>query len=684
MAVAWERAWRALAARLCIRSRAQRAGGTTGALLENDESPNALSPAPVSTRAVSRSGSRSSTTFSFHELCAICRGGMRPGHGHALFTAECSHKFHFRCISSNVQHGNRACPICRAVWKHLPHPAKANATPLDWPDDQLPVSCAPDLSIFESKTRSGRREEDAVGASSVEIVSFAEFPDIQGSVTSEKFDILIHLKAPRPPAPSASSRAEAAIDILAVLDLSGSMAGNKLALLTRVLSFVIESLGPNDRLSVIAFRHSAWSLFPFRKMTAAGRRHSLQALAGGLLVAAGVSNVAEALRKAARVMGDRQARNPACSVLLLSDGLGGREAASATWQCGRPGLNYDALVPRSICPGSGHHVRIHAFGLGAYQDSAVLRGVAEMSGGTFSSIDRLGEIPDVLRRYIAGLRTVVAQETRLSFQCAEHGVLLTSVASGGYASTVDGDKRGGFVAVGDLYAGEERDILVTLHVPTTHGKDSALLVPSCTYRVAVTMKTVCIEGGTVIVRRPRHMVNPSPMTVEVKRERHRISAMESMAMSWDAAELGDFVHAAMIMEGHRVELESWASLSADARTLALVAELRELQDRLGTRQRYKRSGRAYILVALNAHSRRCATASGGDSGVLVGLTHTYQAPCMLDMLHRSQLLLPEAVEELTRSPPVAPSSILALSVGQNDQGSPGGNHDVASSMTLTC
>ncbi|XBJ23888.1 hypothetical protein VPH35_001895 [Triticum aestivum] len=616
MAVAWEHAWRALAARLCIPSRAQCAGGTTGALLEDDESPDALSPVPVCKQAVSRSGSRSST-----ELCAICLGGMRPGHGHALFTAECSHKFHFRCISSNVQHGNRACPICRAVWKHLPLPAKADATPLDWPDDQLPVSCAPDLSVFESKTTSGKREEDAVGASGVEVVSFAEFPYIQRSVTSEKFDILIHLKAPRPPAPSASSHTGAAIDILAVLDLSGSMAGNKLALLTRVLSFVIKSLGPNDRLSVIAFRHSAWSLFPFRKMTAAGRRHSFQALADGLPVAGGVSNVAEALRKAAWVTGDRQVRNPACSVLLLSDGLGGREAA--TWQCGRPSLVYDALVPRSICPGSGHHVRVHAFGLGAYQDSAVMRGIAEMSGGTFSSIDTVGEIPDVVGRYIGGLRSVVAQETRLSFHCAEQGVLLTCVASGGYASTVDGHKGGEFVDVGDLYAGEERNILVTVHVPTTHGKDSALLVPSCTYRVAVTMETVCIEGDTVIVHRPRHPVSPSPLSVEVERERHRISAMEGMAMAWNAVELGDFVHAAMILEGRRVELESWALLSVDAPTLALVAELREFQDRLGTRQRYKRSGRAYILAALNAHPWQCVTASGGDSGVLAGLTHTY-------------------------------------------------------------
>jgi hypothetical protein len=45
---------------------------------------------------------------------------MKPGLGQALFTAECSHCFHFSCISSNVRHGNLVCPVCRAKWKEVP------------------------------------------------------------------------------------------------------------------------------------------------------------------------------------------------------------------------------------------------------------------------------------------------------------------------------------------------------------------------------------------------------------------------------------------------------------------------------------------------------------------------------------------------------------------------------------
>ncbi|KAM0000900.1 putative chromatin regulator PHD family [Helianthus debilis subsp. tardiflorus] len=54
------------------------------------------------------------------QMCAICLTAMKPTDGHAIFTAECSHAFHFHCITSNVKHGNRVCPICRAKWKDIP------------------------------------------------------------------------------------------------------------------------------------------------------------------------------------------------------------------------------------------------------------------------------------------------------------------------------------------------------------------------------------------------------------------------------------------------------------------------------------------------------------------------------------------------------------------------------------
>lgn len=48
---------------------------------------------------------------------------MKAGNGHALFTAECSHTFHFPCIVSNVKYGNYVCPVCRAKWKEIPFQA---------------------------------------------------------------------------------------------------------------------------------------------------------------------------------------------------------------------------------------------------------------------------------------------------------------------------------------------------------------------------------------------------------------------------------------------------------------------------------------------------------------------------------------------------------------------------------
>ncbi|XP_062201663.1 E3 ubiquitin-protein ligase WAV3-like [Phragmites australis] len=665
MALAWERARRALATRLCIRFPARH--------VAIQDVPRELddveAPLPeVEEQEERRSGSRSSA-----KICAICLGGMRSGHGQALFTAECCHKFHFHCISSNVQHGNKVCPICRAIWKELPFhgpliadvaaQGTATANPSDWPQgrlpradtvnrqDHFPVFRTPESEIFNDDEQINLQSETTVGGghdgdgipSSVEIVTYTEFPAIKESVAQKNFTILIHLKAPHAPA-SVSSRAP--LDLVTVLDVSGSMAGTKLALLKRAMSFVIQSLGPSDRLSVIAFSSCAWRLFPLRKMTAFGRQQSLQAV--GSLVANGGTNIADGLRKAARVMEDRQARNPVCSIILLSDGV---DTYIVTPTQGAP-PDYEPLVPRSILPGSGHHVQVHAFGFGADHDSAAMHSIAEMSGGTFSFIDEVGTIQDAFAQCIGGLLSVVAQETRLSIECADEGVLLTSIKSGGYANEVAGDGRGGFVDVGDLYADEERDFLVTVRVPVAPG-DTALILPSCTYRDAVTTETVRVEGDRVTVPRPAGPVSAA-MSPQVEREWHRVHATEDMAAARAAAEDNDFARAASILESRRRALESLASLSSDPQTLALVAELREMQDRAESRQRYEESGRAYILAGLSSHSWQRATARG-DSTELTGLVHTYQTPSMVDMLHRSQALLPEVVEALNRSPTVAPS-----------------------------
>ena len=66
--------------------------------------------------------------------CAICLNTLKPGNGQAIFTAECSHAFHFHCITSNVKHGNQICLVCRAKRREVPfqspelHPRSSQLT----------------------------------------------------------------------------------------------------------------------------------------------------------------------------------------------------------------------------------------------------------------------------------------------------------------------------------------------------------------------------------------------------------------------------------------------------------------------------------------------------------------------------------------------------------------------------
>ena len=70
---------------------------------------------------------------------------MKQGGGHAIFTAECSHSFHFHCIciALNVKHGSQICPVCRAKWKEIPVQGpsldpptrRASISPVGWPQN---------------------------------------------------------------------------------------------------------------------------------------------------------------------------------------------------------------------------------------------------------------------------------------------------------------------------------------------------------------------------------------------------------------------------------------------------------------------------------------------------------------------------------------------------------------------
>jgi Mg-chelatase subunit ChlD len=612
---------------------------------------------------------------------------MKPGDGHALFTAECSHTFHFHCISSNVKHGNQDCPICRTKWKEVPF----RASPLsNQPNGQASrinpvVNLAQDdgqvnlLRRLPRTTSSNRNQYqhlpsiyrdldpaqfnddeplEAVpqldprpegpgcltgGTATVEVKTFTELSEISQSDYKESFTVLIHLKAPISSVNSdhgldKSRSTRAPIDLITVLDVSGSMAGTKLALLKRAMGFVIQNLGSSDRLSIIAFSSTARRLFPLRRMSESGRQQSL--LAVNSLIANGGTNIAEGLRKGVKIIEDRKEKNPVCSVILLSDGQD-TYTIFPTNSLHRSQPDYCALLPASARKSGGHSIPVHVFGFGADHDSESLHSISEASGGTFSFIEAEAAIQDAFAQCIGGLLSVVAQELHVQVDAGDDEIKLGSIKSGSYENHTTEDNRRGSIHVGDLYAEEERDFLVSVNVPPAGSNEESLLMRvGCAYKEPLTKETVSVSMVEVKIARPLVVVFEQVSSIEVDRQRCRLEAAEAMVESRSAAEQGELSRAVSILDRCRGRiLESVSGKSGDRLCMALDAELREMQERMADRQRYEASGRAYMLSGLSSHSWQRATARG-DSTDSNSLVQAYQTTSMVDMLQRSKTMIP--------------------------------------------
>uniref|UniRef100_A0A0E0K2I7 RING-type domain-containing protein n=1 Tax=Oryza punctata TaxID=4537 RepID=A0A0E0K2I7_ORYPU len=678
----WRKAKKALGAGLCVHLPAVAGDWEDGVserrasdALSQDVSSAAAHVSAPNTPAAALPGAgplrrSKSGTKSAKGMCAICFDPMKSGHGQALFTAECSHMFHFHCISSSVKHGNYVCPVCRAKWKEIPFNRSLSSivprgrSGLNVNQARLPQQDTYMALLHQVPSRhreaSGSHTSEPVDfnddeplqliqsgdscdarcSRAVEIKTYPEFSAIPQSSSEDDFAVLIHLKAPCANPEQVTGRPfnatsigyptfRAPVDLVTVLDVSGSMAGTKLALLKRAMGFVIQHLGPSDRLSVIAFSSTARRLFHLRRMSHSGRQQAL--LAVNSLGAGGGTNIADGLKKAAKVIQDRNYKNPVCSIILLSDGQDTYNISSNV-RGTRP--DYRSLVPSSILNHTICTVPVHGFGFGADHDSDALHSIAESSGGTFSFIEDESVIQDAFAQCIGGLLSVVVQDMRLTVECMHPSVQLHTIKSGSYLSKVAGDGRNGSIEVGHLYADEERDFLLSLSFPQSR-EQTMLLKIVCAYRDPVTNEAIKIQADEVKILRPKSPMS-EPVCMEVDRERNRVRAAEAIEAARVAAERGALSDAVAILEHcRRILSESFSRKSGDRLCISLDAELKEMQDRMASRQRYEASGRAYLLSGLSSHSWQRAT-TRGDSTDSTTLVYSYQTPSMVQMLQRSQ------------------------------------------------
>jgi Ca-activated chloride channel homolog len=247
---------------------------------------------------------------------------------------------------------------------------------------------------------------------------------------------------------AAMARVQRPLNLSLVLDKSGSMEGAKIQNLREAAKRVVDRLGPDDVLSIVAFSDRKYLIAESQPVTdkdALKRQIDRIRDGGGTAISGGMGQGLFELDKA--LGPDRVSR-----MLLLTDGqtFGDEEA------CKRLGKK-----------AGDKGIVVNALGLGDDWNEDLLDAIAGASGGVADFIDSPDKIERFFDQAVQSMQDTVVQNATLVLRLA-NGVtprqvwqVLPMIANLGYRPLSDRDVQ---VALGELEKGQPRSLLAELLV----------------------------------------------------------------------------------------------------------------------------------------------------------------------------------------------------------------------------
>lgn len=236
------------------------------------------------------------------------------------------------------------------------------------------------------------------------------------------------------------------LNISLVIDRSGSMAGAKIDYTRQAAQFLVQNLAPIDILSIVLYNDQVETLVePGHVINKDAINHQIDKirisgttnLSGGWLQ--GCSHVAQKYKS------DRLNR-----VILMSDGLANRGVTDP-----------HQLINMSGKKLSQEQITTTTMGLGTDFNEDLMMSMANAGGGAFYFIESPEVAPSIFHEELRGLLNVVGQNLTISLVAGEHVVQVDQLN----AYPKFKDRRVTSFRLGDVYADEEKNLVLELTIP---------------------------------------------------------------------------------------------------------------------------------------------------------------------------------------------------------------------------
>lgn len=457
----------------------------------------------------------------------------------------------------------------------------------------------------------------AAGAEIVALTASGEVGAIEAKTASSLITMASVRAGELPPAADGATRTP--LEVVAVVDVSGSMAGAKMSLMKEALSFVVQKgLQAGDSLGIVTFASDVDVDLKLTQMDARGKKDAQRVvdalhtkgqtnLSGGLLQ--GLDMVAQR----AKGRGWRGGASASAaggvtrSIILFTDGMA---------NLGITDTPRIVAAAKQALPAIGSGCAIFTFGFGSEHNEDMLRALSEAApGGQYFFTKSAEEIPVAFADALGGLVSVVAQNAELRIAPTAPGVRIERLlGSSGYAHELKADGSELVVKLGDLYAEDEKDLLCAVGVPALSGGAQH---DEAREHVRLSLRYFDVPRGafatveaTLALARPEAAPAEQAPNSALEVQRNRIAAAEALDAATKMADEGRLDAGRELLKAAQQQLKE--SPVADAELCASLAqELEEISDKYQNEQMYRAEGRRGTKMAMQTHMvQRSAMASG--------------------------------------------------------------------------
>ena len=216
---------------------------------------------------------------------------------------------------------------------------------------------------------------------------------------------------------------ESDVDLICVIDISGSMKGKKLTQLKYSLKAIISFMTPKDRLCIILFNDKADIYLDLAFMTDETKKLYLEKIEkikvrGGTNILSGLTKALEIIKEEKKKENNNEPMEQmrVKSVMLLSDGYDND-------------YDTDEITEevKKITKGQHLSFTLHTFGYGDDYDSNLMSKLAIIRDGSFFAIENIDKIQDYFVNALGGCMSIIYSEVKIKVKMLKNDIKIQKV-----------------------------------------------------------------------------------------------------------------------------------------------------------------------------------------------------------------------------------------------------------------